>query len=96
MEYSIYILPKAIEEIQDAFEYYLNISDKVLNNFDKELEDVFKNLEKNPFYEVKHKNLRAIPFKSFPFLVFFDIDPIKNIVFIYSVFHTSQNPEKLQ
>jgi hypothetical protein len=27
-------------------------------------------------------------------LVFFDVDQDNNIVYIYSVFHTSQNPSK--
>jgi mRNA-degrading endonuclease RelE of RelBE toxin-antitoxin system len=94
MAYNLTILPNAAEEIQKAFEYYELISNDTLANFDNQLEEVYQNLEKNPFYQVRYKHLRAIPFKSFPFLVFFDVDQDNNIVYIYSVFHTSQNPSK--
>ncbi|MDQ5929934.1 MAG: hypothetical protein QG594_1716 [Bacteroidota bacterium] len=71
MVYNLTILLQAQEEIQKAFEYYGNLSFLALTNFDKELEEVYQNLEINPFYQVRYKHLRAIPFKSFPFLVFF-------------------------
>lgn len=91
MVYDLTILPKAQEEILKAFEYYAQISVSVLANFDNQLEEVYQNLEKNPFYQVRYKHLRAIPFKSFPYLVFFDIDQDNNTIYIYSVFHTSQD-----
>ena len=94
MVYNLTILPKAQEEIQKAFEYYEQISISVLTNFDSQLEEVYQNLEKNPFYQVRYKHLRNIPFKSFPYLVFFDVDQDNNTIYIYSVFHTSQNPNK--
>jgi mRNA-degrading endonuclease RelE of RelBE toxin-antitoxin system len=94
MVYNLTILPQAQEEIQKAFEYYGNLSFLALTNFDKELEEVYQNLEINPFYQVRYKHLRAIPFKSFPFLVFFDVDQDNAVIYIYSVFHTSQNPDK--
>lgn len=94
MAYNLTILPKAQEEIQKAFEYYEQISVSVLANFDNQLEEVYQNLEKNPLYQVRYKHLRAIPFKSFPYLLFFDVDQENNTIYIYSVFHTSQNPNK--
>ena len=94
MAYNLVILPQAKEEIYKAFEYYQRISDAVLANFDNQLEEVYQNLEKNPFYQVRYKHLRAIPFKSFPFLVFFDVDQDNGIIYIYSVFHTSQDTSK--
>ncbi|WP_310377424.1 type II toxin-antitoxin system RelE/ParE family toxin [Flavobacterium sp.] len=94
MAYNLTILPQAQEEIQKAFEYYEQLSVSVLTNFDLQLEDVYRNLEINPFYQVRYKHLRAIPFKSFPFLTFFDVDQDNNIIYIYSVFHTSQDPNK--
>jgi len=59
MAYNIAILPKAQEEIQKAFEYYEQISVSILANFDNQLEEVYQNLEKNPFYQVRYKHLRV-------------------------------------
>jgi mRNA-degrading endonuclease RelE of RelBE toxin-antitoxin system len=94
MAYNLVILPQAQEEIHKAFEYYEHLPVSVLTNFDNQLEQVYQNLEINPFYQVRYKHLRAIPFKSFPFLVFFDVDQDNNTIYIYSVFHTSQDPSK--
>ena len=92
MAYNLTILPQAQEEINQIFEYYKHLPNSVLVKFDKEIEKVYQTLEKNPFYKVRYKHLRAIPFKSFPYLVFFDIVEENQMVYIYSVFHTSQNP----
>lgn len=94
MAYNIFILPQANHEIEKAFQYYGNVSVATLINFDDQLQQVYKNLEINPFYQVRYKHLRAIPFKSFPYLVFFDVDQEQHIIYIYSVFHTSQDPKK--
>jgi mRNA-degrading endonuclease RelE of RelBE toxin-antitoxin system len=88
MAYSLTILPQAAFEIQKAFEYYELISDNTLSKFNNQLEEVYQNLEKNPFYQVRYKHLRAIPFKLFPYLLFFDVDQENKIVYIYSVLHT--------
>lgn len=94
MSYNLVILDKAQEEINEAYEYYLEISFSVMNSFDKQLEKVYQSLEINPFFQFRYKKLRALPFKSFPYMVFFDIDEEEKTVYIYSVFNTNQNPEK--
>jgi len=93
MGYKLVILPRAQQELIDAFDYYNKISRIVLKAFNSDLEEVYKSLEKNPFYQLKYKNLRAIPFKKFPFLLFYSIAEAEKKVYIYSIFHTSQNPE---
>ena len=94
MAYKLVILPQAQRENEKAFEYYGEISFSVLFNFNEQLEIVYNSLEINPFYQVRYKHLRAIPFKTFPYLIFFDVDKHSNLIYIYSVFHTSQNPDK--
>ncbi|MFK7115676.1 type II toxin-antitoxin system RelE/ParE family toxin [Flavobacterium oreochromis] len=96
MAYSLFILPQAQLEIENAYEYYSQFSASAVANFDQQLEEVYQNLETNPFYQVRYKHLRAIPFKSFPFLVYFNIDQENNIVHIYSVFNTYQSLDKLK
>jgi len=94
MSYKLIILDRAQEEIDEAYDYYSKISSGVLRSFDEHLEKVYQSLEANPFYEIRYEKLRALPFKSFPFVVFFKVDERSKTVYIYSVFHTSQNPEK--
>jgi mRNA-degrading endonuclease RelE of RelBE toxin-antitoxin system len=94
MVYKIVILPQANKELVVAYKYYANISIQVLKAFDKELQYVYQCLERNPFYPIRYKTLRGIPFKKFPYLVFYHLDNQRNLVFVYSVFHTAQNPKK--
>lgn len=94
MAYEIVILDRAQEEINSAFEYYAEISIAVLKSFDEQLEQVYQRLETNPFFQSRYKNLRTLPFKTFPYITFFTVDENEKTVYIYSVFNTSQNPEK--
>jgi len=94
MSYNLVILDQAQEEINDAYEYYLEISLTVMKSFDDQLERVYQSLETNPFFQFRYKKLRALPFKSFPYMIFFDINDVEKTVYIYSVFNTNQDPEK--
>ena len=94
MNYNVVILDSAQEEISQAYDYYASISFSVMQSFDNQLEYVYQTLETNPFFQFRYKTLRALPFKSFPYMVFFTIDDVEKLVYIYSVFNTYQDPEK--
>ena len=94
MGYNLVILNRAQEEIDQAYEYYSEISYSVMKSFDEQLELAYQSLEINPFFQFRYKNLRAIPFKSFPYILFFMIDEEEKLVYIYSVFNTNQDPQK--
>lgn len=94
MSYNLDILDRAQEEIDQAYEYYAEISLSVLQSFDNQLEQVYQSLELNPFFQFRYKGLRALPFKSFPYMAFFEVDEQEKVVYIYSVFNTHQDPQK--
>ncbi len=94
MSFKIEILPDAQLEVKNAFEYYAQFSSAAIVSFNNQLEEVYSALEKNPFFQIRYKNLRAIPFKSYPFLIFFTVDEDQKIVFIYSVFNTYLDTKK--
>lgn len=92
--YSIRFSDIADKEIEKAIEYYNNKTESGEYYFKLQLNQVLDTLELNPFFQFRYKKIRAIPFKTLPFLVFFEVSEDENIVYIYSVFHTSQNPSK--
>ena len=51
-------------------------------------------LEINPFFQKRFNNYRVIPLNKFPFILIYVILEEEKLVFIESVFHTSQNPKK--
>ncbi|MCU7617301.1 type II toxin-antitoxin system RelE/ParE family toxin [Chryseobacterium sp. PBS4-4] len=94
MAFKIVVSPIANNNIDDAIRYYRTQSQSAAKNFRKRLLDAYKSLQTNPFFVVKYENVRAIPLKKLPYLIFYDIDERDQVVNILSVFCTHQNPEK--
>lgn len=94
MPFEVVITPSAELDIIEGYKYYSsNISIKVADSFMIDIDQTFDSLEINPFYQIRTKSYRAIPLRKFPFLVFFEVFEVKNIVKILRVFNTSLNPE---
>ena len=94
MSYNLVIIGRAQEQINQIYEYYSEISFSVLQSFDQQLEKAYQSLETNHFFQVRYKNLRALPFESFPYMLFFSIEEEEKLVYIYSVFNTHQDHDK--
>jgi len=95
MTYKVVISEIASKNIEEAVAYYVSeVSKKVAAEFLNDFQKVYKALRKNPYYKRHDSNYRYLPFKKFPFIVFFIIEKEMKTVKINAVFHTSQNPEK--
>lgn len=66
----------------------------VVSEFYAELQDYYKNLELNPFNQIRIKSYRATPLNKFPYLVFYELDENELYVRILAVFNTHQDPKK--
>jgi plasmid stabilization system protein ParE len=94
MDFNLVISPLAELDIAEAYAHYADISFEVLSNFDKEIEVVYQILEKNPFFKIRYKNVRGLPLKNFPYIIFYTLDELDKNVEIRSVFNTNQHPKK--
>lgn len=92
--YSLRFSDIADKEIEQAIEYHSRKSENGEFNFRTQLNNALDTLELNPFFQFRYKNIRALPLKSLPYLVFFEIYEDEKTVYIYSVFNTFQNPDK--
>lgn len=96
MNFKVSLSPIAIKNIDDAIDYYIKeVNKKVAYDFLKDFQNVYKALEKNPFYKIHDSNYRFFPFKKFPFIAFYILNESNKSVLINAVFHTSQNPDKI-
>ena len=93
-QYKIQIDTDALEDIQNATDWY-NLASKGLGTrFQKQVKAQINTLTKNPLaYGIRYSSVRGMLIKRFPFLVHFTVDDTNSIVKIFSVFHTSRNPE---
>lgn len=94
MGFKVIVSNKAQEEIENAIEYYAEINSNLAFRFYSEVTEIYKKLELNPSYQIRHKNYRAIPLKVFPFLLFYIHDEESNTIKILSCFHTAKNSKK--
>ncbi len=87
MTFSIKLVPSAQKELEEALEYYLQISPNLLRKFYNEFVDLNELLEQNPYLEIRYKSVRTYKLKSFPYLVHFLInEELKKVIIIAVVF----------
>ena len=94
MPFEIVVTSPAETDIVESYRYYFSeASAKVADSFMEDLNHSFDMLEINPFYQIRTKTYRAIPLKSFPFLIFFEVLEDRKIVKVLRVFNTKLNPK---
>ncbi|WP_374458533.1 type II toxin-antitoxin system RelE/ParE family toxin [Chryseobacterium taeanense] len=94
MDFNYKFLPTAEKDIEEATDYYADISVRVLKNFNKQLDLAIDRIITNPYFQKRHRNVRAFTVKKFPYIIFYEISEDEKIIYILSVFCTHQNPEK--
>ena len=95
MSYKIVVTPDAIDNIDNAVKYYINIASiKVAKAFIDDYKKTFKDIQKTKYFQFFFEDFKGKPMKKFPFIVFYTIDEGLKIIVIKAVFHTSQNPNK--
>ena len=95
MDYKIRISPIAKANIKDAVSYYKNeVSIKVALNFVKDYEQTLQKIKQNPFYQIYYKNFRGLPFKKYPYIIFFQVDENRKFISINAVFQGNQDIDK--
>lgn len=94
MGYKIIISPRALDEIENAIDFYSLKSKDAPRKFIASLSDAYSSLNAYPFYAIKYKNIRAYPLQKFPYSLYFVIDEKTRLIKILSCFHHAQNPMK--
>lgn len=94
MAYKILVSPRALKEMEEAIDYYAALSENVPSKFITDINGIYLMLSHHPSFRIYYKNVRAIPMKFFPYLLFFSVDEKLKIVRILSCFHNSRNPKK--
>lgn len=94
--YQLIISPEAQEDVEQATDHYKTVSYPVTERFIKILENLYEKLKQNPqhysFFD-KNKKLRSASLIKFPYSIIFHIQ--KDTVYVFAVFNTEQDPDKL-
>lgn len=93
MKYVLEIKEEAVFDIKEAYLYYeeqrVGLGQRFLDNLETYLERVLKYPE---HFQIKKKPYREAFIKDFPFLIIYEIEAPKIIV--YAIFNTWKNPNK--
>ncbi|HMT73146.1 MAG TPA: type II toxin-antitoxin system RelE/ParE family toxin [Chitinophagaceae bacterium] len=90
--FSVIIKPRALEMIQQGFDWYEEQKPGLGDEFLQELESFFSRIKSNPQYFGKiRKNFRQAALKRFPYVIVFET--FKTEIVVFAVFHTSRNPK---
>ena len=93
-KYKIKIEPEAINDIQEATDWYNEQLQGLGSRFQKQVIVKINSLKNNPStYAVRYTDVRCMIIKKFPFIVHFTIDENKKLVEVFAIFHTSRNPK---
>jgi len=91
--YKIFIDSDALQDIQDATDWYNEQLPGLGSRFQKQVKSQINSLKKNAgAYTVRYKDVRCMLIKRFPFLVHFTLSEIQKNVEVFAVLHTSRNP----
>lgn len=91
MQYEIVLQPEALDDIEIGFEWYEEQRKGLGDSFLREINTCLNKLSNHPLqYSYANKWARKIKVNKFPFLIIFE--PTSDKVYVYSVLHTSRNP----
>lgn len=85
--------PEALNDIEEAVNFYNTQQQGLGNKFLSEFEKVYKAIQLNPkFASVKYDKIRCAAFRKFPFTVHYKIEEKESKVLIVAVFSTWKEP----
>jgi mRNA-degrading endonuclease RelE of RelBE toxin-antitoxin system len=95
MSYQIILRNRAVDEMNDAYQWY----EKAVEGLGAEFLSCIKNyLDKivvQPHqFKTTYRNFKEVYIKQFPFVIVYLVDEKKKQIVIFSIFHCSQNPNK--
>jgi len=83
------------QDLKEINDWYRKIDKKLWNRFLIDFRNKIDLIKENPLsFELKYGDTRIVFLKKFPFGIHYSYSEEKNLIEVYSVFHTSRNPEE--
>ncbi|MFN0049449.1 MAG: hypothetical protein ACKVOU_10025 [Cytophagales bacterium] len=92
-KFAVLFQQEALIHLQTAIDYY-NLQQRGLGKrFGLAVQKGAKQLENNPFFQLRYDDIRCLPVHKFPFMIHFCVNEELRRVRIFAVLHTSLDPE---
>jgi plasmid stabilization system protein ParE len=90
--FKIEISAEAENDFDSSYSFYYDENPRLANQFFQRINTSLESIKISPHtFPVVHKNLRKYKVKTFPFVIYYQIDGFE--VKVEAIFHTSRNPE---
>lgn len=93
-QFKVIILKDAITDLNEALAYYNNIHPSIAIKFSSSINSAFKDLKKNPFYQIRYDEFRMKVVKHFPYIIHYIVDENTFTISVYGIRNSYQNPGK--
>lgn len=80
-------------DLKEISDWYRKIDVRLWNDFVREFKSTVNLIKENPLsFEIKYDAIRIVLLKRFPFKIHYLYNEEKDLIEIYSVFHTPETP----
>jgi plasmid stabilization system protein ParE len=96
MSFEISLLPDAEQEYLEAFLWYEEQLDGLGETFILSVRSKLEQISANPhLFSETTEGVKCVKVDhTFPYIIIYSIDKVRNHVLVYSIFHTSRKPKK--
>jgi len=92
--FNLNISEAALEEFEDALNYYKSIQSGLEMRFAEAINSSFLTISQTPYaFQQIHNEIRHFVVKIFPYVIHYKVFESEQSVTIISVFHASRNPK---
>lgn len=91
--FELFIEPVALQDIQDAIDYYESKSYGLGEAFENELNIHLLSIKKVVFFQLRYNQVRCLPLKKFPYMIHYTVDQDQKLIIIRAVFNTHLDPK---
>ncbi len=93
MAFTTVLDPRAMQDIQQAIDYYDEQELGLGEQFEDFVNECHIKLEQNPFFQVRYDDIHCLPLKKYPYMIHFSINEQKQLITVMAVFNTARDPK---
>lgn len=94
MAFQAVLDPRAIQDVQEAIEYYDEQEIGLGEVFEETVNKHLLKLEQIPFFQVRYNRVRCLPMNKFPYMIHFTVNEENEIITVHGVINTFLDPGK--
>lgn len=93
MKYTLKIKKEAHQDIQEGIKWYNSKQKGLGQKFHVAIKKEYEVICKNPYFQIRYKNVRCLPIKKYPYMLHYIVNEEKKEIILLGVTNTYKSPE---